>query len=95
LKEAACWRPILWKAWPMLAFATLVSDDQRAASLYSRWIRGKDIVERLLTGRLKPGALLSKVRQIPQRARTAARDSRLSTLSLTDSALAPFEHRST
>jgi glycosyltransferase involved in cell wall biosynthesis len=93
LKAAACWRPILWKAWPMLALATLVSDDQRVASLYSRWIRGKDIVERLLTGRLKPGVLFSKLQQMPRRERSVAHDSRRSTLSLTDSALAPFEHR--
>ncbi|MBP8271434.1 MAG: glycosyltransferase family 2 protein [Sphaerotilus sp.] len=92
LKEAACWRPILWKAWPMLALATLVNDDQRAASLYKRWIRGQDVVGRLLTGRLKPGLLLSKLWQRPGRGRTAA-DAGSSTLSLTDSALAPFEHR--
>lgn len=95
LKEAACWRPILWKAWPMLVLATLVNDDQRAARLYSRWIRGHDIVSRLLTGRLKPRTLLSKLRQRPTQGWTTARDARRSTLSPTDSALAPFEHGST
>lgn len=95
LKAAACWRPILWKAWPMLALATVVADGQLAASLYRSWMRGRDVVERLLTGRLRPAVLLDKLRQRPLPGRVPARRTvAVSELSLTDVALAPFEHRS-
>ncbi|MEY2875673.1 MAG: hypothetical protein RLZZ373_3044 [Pseudomonadota bacterium] len=91
LKEAASWRPILWKGWPMLALAHLVPDDQRVARLYSRWLRGYDIVARLLCGRLKSNILLQKLWSRPGRAAPAADSPRKAALSLTDAALAPFE----
>lgn len=90
LRQAACWRPILWRAWPMLALARLVPDDRTLARTYLRLMRGGDIVLRLLSGRLPPGLLLDKLRQ--RQARPAPADtwhSREPTL--TDSALAPFE----
>jgi Glycosyl transferase family 2 len=95
LQQAAAWRPMLWKAWPMLALARLVPSDQHAANLYVHWTRGVDVVARLLSGRLKPAVLLSKLRQGPRRGHTAIDHSDSATLSLTDSALAPFEHRNT
>ncbi|WP_310460625.1 glycosyltransferase family A protein [Sphaerotilus sp.] len=95
LQQAAAWRPMLWKAWPMLALALLVPNDERVAGLYVRWNRGFDVVARLLSGRLKPAVLLSKLKQVPQRGRAVADYSGHAPLSLTDSALAPFEQRNT
>ena len=93
LRQAACWRPILWRAWPMLALAGIVSDDRALARTYLRLMRGGDIVLRLLSGRLRLGRLLDKLRQRHDlSAHADARQSREP--SLTDSALAPFEsHR--
>jgi glycosyltransferase involved in cell wall biosynthesis len=91
LQQAACWRPILWKAWPLLALIRLVPDRQRAASLYVRGVRGTDVVARLLSGRLKPGMLLHKLIHRHQMADAQQAPAR----SLTDSALSPFEQRQT
>jgi glycosyltransferase involved in cell wall biosynthesis len=96
LHQAAAWRPMLWRAWPMLALARLVPDDQRAASVYRLWMRSADVLSRLLSGRLTLAVLLSKLKGTPQQtqqAHTAALDTDQTALSLTDSALAPFEHR--
>jgi glycosyltransferase involved in cell wall biosynthesis len=93
LQQAAEWRSMLWKAWPMLALARLVPSDRYAAALYVRWTRGLDVVVRVLSGRLKPSMLLSKLRQVPTRGRTANDRSGQTPRSLTDSALAPFERQ--
>ena len=60
LRQAAAWQRGLWVAWPRLALARLVPGDAAAGRLYSGWIRGTDVLRRLLTGRLSPATALRK-----------------------------------
>ncbi|MDZ7858711.1 glycosyltransferase family 2 protein [Sphaerotilus sp.] len=87
LRQAAAWRTRLWRAWPMQALCGLIQDDQRLASVYSRSIRLLDIAARLLTGRLSPRTLPTKVWHRALGVSTAALMVG-SGLSLTDIALA-------
>ena len=88
LRQAACWRPILWKAWGMCAFARAMPTPASTAAVYNGGLRVYDIGARLATGRLQPGVLLRKAwrrlagRTAPPTAQAAAG------LTLTDSALA-------
>ena len=93
LRQAACWRPILWRAWPMLALARALPTPATAAAVYTRGLRLFDIGARLATGRLRPGVLLHKVwRRIT--GRTATPEALATAgLTLTDSALAELEMR--
>lgn len=87
LQQAAAWRPMLWKGWPMLALALVLPDDRKVAVVYNGWIRLFDIGQRLFSGRLKPDTLLHKtVRRLTGRPATPAA-SQLSGLTLTDVAL--------
>jgi glycosyltransferase involved in cell wall biosynthesis len=60
LRQAAAWRPILWKAWPMRALAHAIPSPRGAAVVYSRWLRVFDIGARLATGRLQTKVMLHK-----------------------------------
>lgn len=88
LRQAACWRPILWKAWGMLALARAMPTPASTAAVYKGWLRVFDIGARLATGRLQPGVLLHKAwlrvtgRTAPPTSLTTAG------LTLTDAALA-------
>ncbi|WP_338415763.1 glycosyltransferase family 2 protein [uncultured Sphaerotilus sp.] len=93
LQQAAAWRPILWKAWPMRALAFAVPSPRGAAVVYNGWLRVFDIGARLATGRLQPGVLLHKawLRLTGRAARPTAPAAAGCTL--TDSALASLEMR--
>lgn len=60
LRQAAAWQRGLWVAWPRLVLAHLAPSDAAAGRLYSGWIRGTDVLRRLLTGRLSPVTALRK-----------------------------------
>jgi hypothetical protein len=61
LKQSAAWRRGLWRAWPMRWLAQAMPSDRAAGGVYTAWVRGSDIVRRLLTGRLSVGTALSKL----------------------------------
>lgn len=90
LCQAAAWRPILWKAWPMRALALAVPSPRGAAVVYNGWLRVFDIGARLTTGRLQPGILLRKARLRLTRA-TRPTALAVSGRTLTDSALASLK----
>lgn len=61
LQQATGWRPMLWKAWALLALARLVPNDRLAAMLQRRVVRLADVAARLWSGRLTPGMCLDKL----------------------------------
>jgi hypothetical protein len=88
LRQAACWRPSLWKAWGMLAFARAMPTQASTAAVYNGGLRVYDIGARLATGRLQPGILLRKA-WLRLTGRAAAPTAQAAAgLTLTDSALA-------
>lgn len=60
LQQAVAWQRGLWLVWPKLVLARLAPTDAAAGRIYSGWLRGADIVRRLLTGRLSPATALRK-----------------------------------
>lgn len=99
LAQAFAWRPGLWRAGAMLALATVVTDDARAASWYRGWLRAHDVLRRLLTGRLRPRVLAGKVLGRLGRfgrgaAARAGEGAAPDTPSVTDSALAALDQPS-
>lgn len=88
LRQAAAWRPILWKAWPMRALAQAVPSARGAATVYNGWLRVFDIGARLATGRLQPGVLLRKAWLRVNGRRAPTTPLAAAGLTLTDSALA-------
>ncbi len=60
LRQATALQRGLWGAWPRLAVAQLAPSDAAAGKLYRSWIRGTDVLVRLLTGRLSPAIALRK-----------------------------------
>jgi glycosyltransferase involved in cell wall biosynthesis len=62
LAAAACWRPVLWRAYLMLALARMLPSDVWSGRIYRALLRVRDIGSRLLGGRLRLGTLLGKLR---------------------------------
>lgn len=95
LRQAAAWRPMLWRGWLMLALAQVVPGDRAAATVYSRYLRGYDVLRRLATGRLTPGRLIGKVvRRLGGRgggAATSADEDAAGGQTVTDTALSALD----
>ncbi|MEY4909379.1 MAG: hypothetical protein RL260_3097 [Pseudomonadota bacterium] len=98
LHQAVAWRPRLWRGFPMLALATAIPHADTAAATYRGWMRVADVTTRLLSRRLTLPMLWAKLQQRLRRS-NASQSPRHpltptdpNTPSLTDSALAPFEH---
>ena len=60
LEQAAAWRRGLWGAWPRLLLARMAPSDAVAGRLYRGWMRGTDVLGRLLSGRLSPVTAVRK-----------------------------------
>ena len=91
LRQAAAPQRQLWAAWPMLALARLAPSDALAGRSYAGWIRGTDVVRRLLTGRLSPATALRKALRRVLRP-SAPLDGRDEGPTVTDAALANLPH---
>ncbi|WP_310461914.1 glycosyltransferase family 2 protein [Sphaerotilus sp.] len=93
LRQAAAWQRGLWGAWPRLVLARIAPGDATARRLYSGWIRGMDVVQRLLSGRLSPATALHKALRRVMKPTAPLYDERSDGQTVTDAALAQLLKR--